>query len=63
MGIKGTVRRNGDGHVIHANVDTDIVISEEPPAGSTAKPEELYEIIERFCLARRCCAVLCCDVM
>eukprot|EP00897_Mesotaenium_endlicherianum_P002522 jgi/Mesen1/2298/ME000155S01389 len=31
MGIKGTVRRSTDGHIIHANVDTDVIISEEPP--------------------------------
>ena len=29
MGIKGTVRRNQDGHFIHANVDLDIIITEE----------------------------------
>ena len=29
MGIKGTVRRNQDGHFIHANIDLDIIISEE----------------------------------
>jgi hypothetical protein len=33
MGIKGTVRRSTDGHIIHANVDTDIIISEEPEYG------------------------------
>lgn len=48
MGIKGTVRRTTDGHLIHANIDTDITISEEPPTGSTKKPEELYQVIERF---------------
>jgi hypothetical protein len=31
-----------------SNVDTDVIVSEEPPAGSTRKPEELYGIIERF---------------
>jgi hypothetical protein len=36
MGIKGTVRRSTDGHLIHANVDTDIIISEEPPYGRTS---------------------------
>ena len=30
VGIKGTVRRNYDGHIIHANVDTDVMLSEEP---------------------------------
>lgn len=54
MGIKGQVRRAQDGHVIHANCDTDIIVSEEPPLGSTAKPEEMYQIIERFCNGRRC---------
>ena len=27
-------------------------MSEEPPAGSTRKPEEIYGIIERFSQAR-----------
>ncbi|KAL3132850.1 hypothetical protein ABBQ38_006775 [Trebouxia sp. C0009 RCD-2024] len=53
MGIKGTVRRTTDGHLIHANIDTDIIISEEPPTGSTKKPEELYRVIERFAQGRR----------
>ncbi len=53
MGIKGTVRRNTDGHLIHANCDTDVIVSEEPAGGSTEKPVELYEIIERFSLAKR----------
>eukprot|EP00891_Asterochloris_glomerata_P004926 jgi/Astpho2/4926/Aster-05853 len=53
MGIKGTVRRATDGHIIHANVDTDVVVSEEPPFGSTRKPDELYQLIERFALGRR----------
>jgi N6-adenosine-specific RNA methylase IME4 len=34
MGIKGTVRRSTDGHFIHCNVDTDVIISEEPHYGS-----------------------------
>ncbi|EPT28274.1 N6-adenosine-methyltransferase, putative [Toxoplasma gondii ME49] len=54
MGIKGTVRRSQDSHFIHANLDTDILISEqEEEVGCTRKPEELYDIIERFCLGRR----------
>lgn len=53
MGIKGTVRRSTDGHIIHANIDTDIIIAEEPPHGSTIKPEDLYRIIEHFALGRR----------
>jgi len=53
MGIKGTVRRSTDGHVIHANIDTDIIIAEEPTDGSTKKPEDMYRIIEHFALGRR----------
>jgi MT-A70 len=50
MGVRGNVRRSTDGHIIHANVDTDVIISEEPDYGSTAKPEEIYAIIEHFSL-------------
>lgn len=50
MGIKGTVRRNQDSHVIHSNVDTDIIVAEEFPFGSTRKPDEMYSVIEHFCL-------------
>ncbi|CAN6299230.1 unnamed protein product [Urochloa humidicola] len=53
MGIKGTVRRSTDGHIIHANIDTDIIIAEEPTDGSTKKPEDMYRIIEHFALGRR----------
>ena len=30
------MRRNYDGHIIHANVDTDVMVGEEPPYGATA---------------------------
>ncbi|CAM0947651.1 unnamed protein product [Alopecurus aequalis] len=53
MGIKGTVRRSTDGHVIHANIDTDIIIAEEPTDGSTKKPDDMYRIIEHFALGKR----------
>jgi len=53
VGIKGAVKRGVDGHFIHANIDTDVIVSEEPPFGSNEKPQELYRIIERFCLGRK----------
>ncbi|KAG2172758.1 hypothetical protein INT43_000105 [Umbelopsis isabellina] len=53
MGIKGTVRRSTDGHFIHCNVDTDVIVSEEQPENDTRKPDELYHIIEHFCLGKR----------
>uniref|UniRef100_A0A182JK76 N(6)-adenosine-methyltransferase non-catalytic subunit METTL14 n=1 Tax=Anopheles atroparvus TaxID=41427 RepID=A0A182JK76_ANOAO len=53
MGIKGTVRRSTDGDFIHANVDIDLIISEEADFGSLEKPIEIFHIIEHFCLGRR----------
>lgn len=53
MGVRGSVRRATDGHIIHANVDTDVIVSEEPPPGSCEKPEEMYHLIERFANGRR----------
>uniref|UniRef100_A0A8D3AA21 N(6)-adenosine-methyltransferase non-catalytic subunit METTL14 n=1 Tax=Scophthalmus maximus TaxID=52904 RepID=A0A8D3AA21_SCOMX len=53
MGIKGTVRRSTDGDFIHANVDIDLIITEEPEMGNVEKPVEIFHIIEHFCLGRR----------
>ncbi|GAO47138.1 MT-A70-domain-containing protein [Saitoella complicata NRRL Y-17804] len=54
MGIKGTVRRSTDTHLIHCNVDTDTILAPSPPPSTPhAKPTELYHIIENFCLGRR----------
>ena len=53
MGIKGTVRRSTDGDFIHSNVDIDLIISEEPPYGTIEKPDEIFHIIEHFCLGKR----------
>lgn len=53
MGIKGTVRRSTDGDFIHANVDIDLIISEEEEFGNVEKPIEIFHIIEHFCLGRR----------
>ncbi|KAJ1542000.1 hypothetical protein HK405_010264, partial [Cladochytrium tenue] len=56
VGIKGTLRRSVDTHFIHCNVDTDVIVAdeEEPmPGRRPRKPEEIYTIIENFCLGRR----------
>ena len=34
-------------------MDTDVMLSEEPPYGATDKPSELYAIIEHFANGRR----------
>ena len=33
VGLKGDVRRASDEHFIHANIDTDVIVDEEPPMG------------------------------
>ena len=53
VGIKGAIKRGIDNHFIHANIDTDVIVEEEPPQGSTQKPVELYRVIERFCMGRK----------
>jgi len=52
MAIKGTVRRSSDGDFIHANVDIDLIITEQPEAGGD-RPSEIFNIIEHFCLGKR----------
>ena len=54
VGIKGQIRRSNDTHLIHTNIDCDVIVSEEPEMfGSTKKPKEIYDIIEHFSLGRR----------
>jgi mRNA (2'-O-methyladenosine-N6-)-methyltransferase len=50
--MRGKLTRRDHGAFVHANCDHDILFSEEPPLGSTEKPEELYNLIERFCNGR-----------
>ena len=47
------MRRSTDGDFIHANVDIDLIIDEEPEHGSLDKPVEMFHIAEHFCLGRR----------
>ena len=54
MGIYGNVRRNVDVDFVHSNCDPDVIV--HPPILSPvpyAKPTEIYDIVERFCLGRR----------
>ena len=54
MGIYGNIRRNVDVDFVHSNCDPDIIIHEpiDYPV-RYAKPNEIFDIIERFCLGRR----------
>eukprot|EP00730_Choanoeca_flexa_P007724 TRINITY_DN12383_c0_g1_i8.p1 TRINITY_DN12383_c0_g1~~TRINITY_DN12383_c0_g1_i8.p1 ORF type:complete len:420 (+),score=104.78 TRINITY_DN12383_c0_g1_i8:188-1447(+) len=53
LGIKGSVKRNIDTHLIHANMDIDLIVDEERELGQTDKPDEIFDIMERFCLSRK----------
>ncbi|KAK1934928.1 hypothetical protein X943_003369 [Babesia divergens] len=80
VGLRGPIRRNEDDYFVHTNLDTDVIISEEPDPRHrlcmemdlrlgegedmqmqmdaylierSPKPEEIYDIIDRFCLGRR----------
>ena len=51
--MRGDTKKGSDELFVHANIDTDVIVDEEAPLGSTKKPEEIYSLIERFCLGRR----------
>jgi N6-adenosine-specific RNA methylase IME4 len=53
MGIRGTVRRSTDAQFVHCNVDTDVIVAEPDPSDPARKPEELYALVENFCLGTR----------
>ena len=53
VGIKGTVTRSIDSYLIHANIDSDVILAEQEVFGCTKKPHETYRIIERFCNSQR----------
>lgn len=53
VGLRDLVNNKNDPFFIHPNIDTDVILSEQPDWSKLDKPNELYEIIERFCLGRR----------
>ncbi|KAK1442017.1 n6-adenosine-methyltransferase non-catalytic subunit [Babesia gibsoni] len=80
VGLRGPIRRNEDDYFVHSNLDTDVIISEEPDPKirldmelklqleegpdlqmkmdehlieANPKPDEIFDIIDRFCLGRR----------
>lgn len=46
MGLRGTLRRSTDTHLINCNIDTDVII--ERRHQYSAVPEEAYQLIENF---------------
>ena len=56
VGMKGKICRRSDGHFVHTNIDTDVIISEpDSPAQNSDYPSELFHIMERFCLGMKRC--------
>lgn len=53
VGIKGDQKKASAPNFIHPNIDTDVILTEEFEIGSLEKPEEIYDVIERFCLGRK----------
>lgn len=53
MGIRGDNKKANESYFIHPNIDTDVIMTEEPPIGNFDKPSEIKTLIERFCLGRR----------
>ena len=63
MGMRGSMKRDADSEQVHANIDLDVILEDEPNdsvaagdrAGATAidKPEEVFHVIEHFCQLRR----------
>jgi hypothetical protein len=50
LGIKGTIRRNVDTHIVHTNIDTDVVITEDSFISKNSNfehliPSELFNIV------------------
>jgi hypothetical protein len=42
VGLRGDVRRASDSFFINANIDTDVIVAEEPDFGGVEKPDEIY---------------------
>lgn len=48
VGIKGTIRRNFDTHIVTTNLDTDVIVTDS--AEDFDFPRELFHTMERLCL-------------
>ena len=61
VGIAGSLRRSADGRLVHANIDTDVIVGEPAPEdeederrrGRSRKPAELLDVVERFAQGKR----------
>ena len=54
VGVRGSVHRSRDSHLMHANLDSDVLIAPEAECfGCTRKPDAIYDLIERFSNSQR----------
>lgn len=57
VGISGNVKRDNDTDFVHSNCDTDLIIFDPNSCDNFpcpyGKPNEIFDIIERFCLGKR----------
>ncbi len=56
VGIKDNIDRDKDDHLVHSNIDTDVIVSDGDPGIETLDfPVELFHILERLCLGMKRC--------
>lgn len=53
MGLKGTVRRSEDVHLINCNVDTDVIVESPDQVVQGIVPQAIFQLIENFALMNR----------
>ena len=53
VGLNENSDNKNDPDYIHANIDSDVILTEEKDFNDFDKPEEIYDVIERFCLGRK----------
>lgn len=57
IGISELSDKQIDPNYVHPNTDSDVILSEQEdysdPKKIFQKPQEIYDIVERFCMGRR----------
>lgn len=53
MGLKGTVRRSEDQHLINCNVDTDVIVESPDSVIQGIVPQSIFSLVENFALMNR----------
>jgi mRNA (2'-O-methyladenosine-N6-)-methyltransferase len=53
VGVRENNKQANESYFIHPNIDTDVIVTEDPTVGDFNKPDEIKTIIEWFCLDRK----------